>query len=66
LFAFDPATQTSTGMIRVRVSLKLDGPDRLKATFGVVEFLDFDGTITELDRGPDPYTCTRVKVVPAQ
>jgi hypothetical protein len=64
LFAFDSAAQTSTGMIRVRVSLQMDGPDRLKATFGVVEFIDFDGTITELDRGPDPYTCTRVKVVP--
>lgn len=66
LFAFDPDTHESTGMIRVRISLRLDGPDRLKATFGVVEFVDFDGTITELDRGPDPYTCTRIKVVPAQ
>jgi hypothetical protein len=64
LFAFDPDTHESTGMIRVRISLRLDGPNRLKATFGVVDFVDFDGTITELDRGPDPYTCTRVKVVP--
>jgi hypothetical protein len=64
LFAFDPETQVSTGMIRVRISLRQDGPNRLKATFGVVEFVDFDGTITELDRGPDPYTCTRIKVVP--
>lgn len=64
LFAFDPETHVSTGMIRVRVSLRLDGPDQLKATFGVGEFIDFDGTITELFRGPDPYTCTRIKVVP--
>jgi hypothetical protein len=66
LFSFDPDTHVSTGMIRVSVSLRLDGPDRLKATFGAVDFIDFDGTITELDSGPDPYTCTRVKVVPAQ
>jgi hypothetical protein len=64
LFAFDPDTHESTGMIRVRVSLRLDGPDKLKATFGAVDSIDFDGTITELFSGPDPYTCTRIKVVP--
>lgn len=64
LFAFDPDTHESTGMIRVRVSLQLDGPDRLKATFGVLDSIDLDGNITELGRGPDQYTCTRVKVVP--
>jgi hypothetical protein len=64
LFGFDPDTDESTGMIRVRVSLQLDGPDRLKATFGVLDLVDFDGTITELNRGPDPYTCTRLKVMP--
>ena len=65
LFAFDPATGESTGMFRVRVSLRLDGPDRLKATFAAVDSIDFDGTITELFGGPDAYTCTRIKVVPA-
>jgi len=64
LFAFDPSTGESTGMIRVRVSLQVDGPDHLTATFGVVEFIDPDGTVTELVRGPDAYTCTRLKVVP--
>src|SRR5919108_5566759 len=43
LFAFDPETHESTGMIRVRISLQLDGPDLLKATFRVVEFIDLDG-----------------------
>ena len=66
LFAFDPATGDNVGMIRVRVSLKLDGPDHLIATFGSADFIDPDGTITELGGGPDPYTCTRMKVVPAQ
>jgi hypothetical protein len=64
LFAFDPTTGETTGMIRVRVSLIVDSPDHLTATFGVVEFIDPDGTITELVRGPDAYTCTRLKVVP--
>jgi hypothetical protein len=64
LFAFDPDTHVSTGMIRVRVSLRLDGPDKLKATFAAVDSIDFDGTITELFSGPDAYTCSRIKVVP--
>jgi hypothetical protein len=64
LFAFDPSTGESTGMIRVRVSLAVDRPDHLAATFGVVEFIDPDGTITELVRGPDAYTCNRLEVVP--
>lgn len=64
LFAFDPATAESTGMIRVRVSLVVNDRDHLTATFNVVEFIDPDGTITELFRGPDAYTCTRLKVVP--
>jgi hypothetical protein len=64
LFAFDPGTGESTGMIRVRVSLVVDSPDHLMATFSVVDFIDPDGTITELFRGPDAYTCTRLKVVP--
>lgn len=66
LFAFDPATGESTGMIRVRVSLRLDGPDRIIGTFAVADFIDLDGNITELGGGPDPYTCTRLKVLPAQ
>lgn len=64
LFAFDPATGESTGMIRVRVSLIVDSPDHLTATFSVVDFIDPDGTITELFRGPDAYTCDRLQVVP--
>jgi hypothetical protein len=66
LFAFDPETGESTGMIRVRVSLKVDKPDHIQGTFGVADFIDLDGTITELGGGPDPYTCTRINVVPAQ
>jgi hypothetical protein len=64
LFAFDADTHESTGMTRVRISLRLDGQDEIKATFGIVDSIDLDGNITELFRGPDPYTCTRVKVVP--
>ena len=64
LFAFDPDTGESTGMIRVRVSLKVDSPDHLTATFGVVDFIDPDGNISELFRGPDAYTCSRLNVVP--
>jgi hypothetical protein len=66
LFAFDPETGESTGMIRVRVSLKLDKPDHIRGTFAVADLIDLDGTITELGGGPDPYTCTRINVVPAQ
>lgn len=64
LFAFDPSTGESTGMFRVRVSIELDSLDHLTASFGVVDFIDPDGTITELFRGPDAYTCDRLKVVP--
>ena len=64
LFAFDPATGDNVGMIRVRVSLKVDKPDHLTATFGFADFIDLDGTITELSGGPDAYTCTRMNVVP--
>ena len=64
LFAFDPATGDNVGMIRVRVSLQLDSADHLTATFGFADFIDPDGTITELGGGPDAYTCTRLKVVP--
>ena len=64
LFAFDPATGESTGMIRVRVSLKVDKSDHLTATFAFADFIDFDGNITELGGGPDAYTCERMKIVP--
>lgn len=64
LFAFDPATGDNVGMIRVRVSLRLDSADQLTAIFGFADFIDLDGTITELGGGPDAYTCTRLKVVP--
>jgi hypothetical protein len=66
LFAFDPSTGENVGMIRVRVSLKLDQPDHLTATFGSADFIDPDGTITELGGGPNPYSCTRMKVVSAE
>ena len=66
LFAFDPETGESTGMFRVRVSLKLDKQDQLKATFASADFIDPDGTVTELGGGPDAYSCTRMKVLPAQ
>ena len=66
LFAFDPATGESTGMFRVRVSLHLDKQDLLTATFASADFIDQDGTITELGGGPDAYTCTRMNVLPAQ
>lgn len=64
LFAFDPATSESTGMFRVRVALEVDSPNHLTATFGVVDFIEPDGTITELFRGPEAYTCDRLNVVP--
>jgi hypothetical protein len=66
LFAFDPATGDNVGMFRVRVSLKLDKQDLLTATFASADLIDPDGTITELGGGPDAYTCTRMKVLPAQ
>lgn len=66
LFAFDSATGDNVGMIRVRVSLKLDKADLLTATFASADFINPDGTITELGGGPDAYTCTRMKVLPAQ
>jgi hypothetical protein len=63
LFSFDPTTSESLGMFRIRVSLKLDGPDRLIATFAFAEFINPDGSITELGGGPDAYTCDRLKVL---
>lgn len=66
LFAFDPATGESTGMFRVRVSLQLDKQDLLTATFASVDLIHPDGTIEELGGGPDPYSCTRMRVLPAQ
>lgn len=64
LFTFDPDTGESTGMFRVRASLKVDSPDQLTAINGVLEFIDLDGNITEVVNGPDFYTCSRLKVVP--
>ena len=66
LFIFDPATGDNVGMIRVKVSLKLDKSDLLTATFGSADLIDLDGNVTDLGGGPDPYTCTRMKVLPAQ
>jgi hypothetical protein len=64
LFIFDPATGDNVGMIRVRVSLRLDGKDQLTGTFAFADLINPDGTVTELGGGPDPYTCTRLKVIP--
>jgi len=64
LFAFDPATGDNVGMFRVRVSLQLDSADHLTATFAFADFINPDGTITELGGGPDPYTCDRMQVLP--
>lgn len=66
LFIFDPATGDNVGMIRVKVSLSLDKSDQLTATFASADLIDPDGTVTDLGGGPDAYTCTRVKVLPAQ
>jgi len=66
LFIFDPATGDNVGMIRVKVSLSLDKPDHLTATFGSADLIDPDGNVTDLGGGPDPFTCTRIKVLPAQ
>jgi hypothetical protein len=64
LFAFDPSTGDNVGMIRVRVSLRLESPDQLNATFAFAEFISPDGSVTELGGETDPYTCTRIKVLP--
>ena len=64
LFAFDPAAGESVGMIRVRISLRLDSADHLTATSEFAEFINPDGTITELGGGPDAYTCERLQVIP--
>jgi hypothetical protein len=64
LFAFDPASRESVGMLRIRISLRLDGADHLTATSEFAEFVNPDGTITELGGGPDAYTCDRLQVIP--
>jgi hypothetical protein len=64
LFAFDPATGDNVGMIRVRVTLELDSADQLTATFSYAEFIAPDGSVTELGGEANPYTCTRMKVLP--
>jgi len=66
LFIFDPATGDNVGMIRVKTSLKLDKSDQLTATFASADLINLDGSIIDLGGGPDAYTCTRVKVLPAQ
>jgi hypothetical protein len=64
LFAFDPATGDNVGMIRVRVSLRLESANQLNATFSYAEFIAPDGSVTPLGGEENPYTCTRVKVLP--
>jgi hypothetical protein len=64
LFGFDPATGDSVGMIRVRVSLRLESTDQLKATISFAEFIAPDGSVAELGSETNPYTCTRIKVLP--
>lgn len=64
LFAFDPETTESTGMIRVRIRLQVDSETHLTATYGIVELILPDGTVIELDSSPNPYTCNRLEVIP--
>jgi hypothetical protein len=64
LFAFDPETNESSGMFRVRIRLQVDSATHLTATYNIVEFIEPDGTIVELFQGPDAYTCDRLEVVP--
>ena len=64
LFAFDPSTGDNVGMIRVRVSLLLESADQLNATFSFAEFIAPDGSVAELGGEANPYTCTRMKVLP--
>ena len=64
LFAFDPATGDNVGMIRVRITLQLESADQLNATSGYVEFIAPDGSVSELGSETNPYTCTRIKVLP--
>jgi hypothetical protein len=64
LFIFDPGTGENVGMIRVRVSLQLESADQLNATFSFAELIAPDGSVIELGGEADPYTCTRLKVLP--
>ena len=64
LFAFDPATGDNVGMTRVRITLQLENTDHLKATAGFVEFIAPDGSVEPLGSETNPYTCTRIKVLP--
>jgi hypothetical protein len=64
LFIFDPSTGDNVGMIRVRVSLRLEGADQLNATSSFAELIAPDGSVIELGGETNPYTCTRVKVLP--
>ena len=64
LFAFDPSTGDSVGMIRVRITLRLEGADRINATDSFADFIAPDGSVTPLGGEENPYTCTRIKVLP--
>lgn len=62
LFAFDPATGTQVGRIRVRCLVKLTDPDHLTADT-VVDFIEPNGNvIPEIATGP--FTGERVKIKP--
>ena len=64
LFIFDPSTGENVGMIRVRVSLRLESADQLNATSSFAELIAPDGSVIELGGEANPYTCTRVNVLP--
>lgn len=64
LFAFDPASGENVGMVRVRITLQLEGANQLNATAGFVEFIAPDGSVEPLGSEENPYTCTRIKVLP--
>jgi hypothetical protein len=64
LFIFDPATGENVGMIRVRATLQLASANQLNATAGYVELIAPDGSVTPLGSEENPFTCTRIKVLP--
>lgn len=64
LFGFDPATGENIGMFRIRITLQLEGADQLNATASYAELIAPDGSVIELGGEANPYTCTRVNVLP--
>jgi hypothetical protein len=60
LFGFDKESGQAVIRVIVRVSIQLDGQDRLNAGYAV-DLIDLDGTVTpNVDTGT--YACTRMRV----